>query len=49
MEAVETIEDEQEDNTVLKVTRVGYKLHERLIRPASVVVSTTKKENNENA
>ena len=49
MEAVETQEDEQEDNTVLKVTRVGYKLHERLIRPASVVVSTNKKENNENA
>jgi molecular chaperone GrpE len=30
---------EQEDNTVLEVLQKGFKLHERLLRPAMVVVS----------
>ncbi len=34
------------DNTVTKVLQKGYLLHDRLIRPAMVVVSKNKKENN---
>ena len=30
---------EQEDNTVLEVLQKGFRLHERLLRPAMVVVS----------
>ena len=46
MEAVEALEDEGEENIVLKVNLNGYKLHDRLIRPARVVVSK-KIENNQ--
>lgn len=48
MQAIETRESEQKDNTVLEVKVKGYKLHEHLIRPAIVVVSgkPKKEENN---
>ena len=44
MSALETQFDEGEPNRVLKVNAKGYKLHDRLIRPAIVVVSTNKKD-----
>ena len=44
MSALETQYDEGEPNRVLKVNAKGYKLHDRLIRPAIVVVSTDKKD-----
>ena len=45
MQAIETIFDESvKPNTVMKVNVKGYKLHERLIRPSIVVVSTNKKD-----
>ena len=44
MSALETKFDESEPNRVLKVNAKGYKLHDRLIRPAIVVVSTSKKD-----
>lgn len=44
MSALETKFDEGEPNKVLKVNAKGYKLHDRLIRPAIVVVSTNKKD-----
>ena len=47
MEAVEAIEDEGEENLILKVNLNGYKLHDRLIRPARVVVSKKKEINEE--
>lgn len=47
MNAVETREDEGEENRVLEVQFKGYKLHDRLIRPASVVVSVKQKEEKE--
>ncbi|MBR0439464.1 MAG: nucleotide exchange factor GrpE [Bacilli bacterium] len=47
MNAVETKEDEGEENRVLEVQFKGYKLHDRLIRPASVVVSVKQKEEKE--
>ena len=43
MDAVDTVEGE-EDNVVLKVYGNGYKLHDRIIRPAKVQVSVVKKE-----
>ena len=46
MSALETQFDEGEPNRVLKVNAKGYKLHDRLIRPAIVVVSTNKKDEN---
>ena len=54
MQALETKFDEGEPNRVLKINVKGYKLHDRLIRPAIVVVSTNKKdeekqENNQEA
>ncbi|MFA6755116.1 MAG: nucleotide exchange factor GrpE [Bacilli bacterium] len=39
MHAVETIDDEGEENLVKNVTLKGYKLYDHLIRPAMVVVS----------
>lgn len=51
MDAVDTEEGEQ-DNIVLKVYGNGYKLHDRIVRPAKVLVSVTKKveeKNQENA
>ena len=45
MQAIETVFNENaEPNKVLKVNVKGYKLHERLIRPSIVVVSTNKKD-----
>ena len=46
MEAVESVEDEGEPYRILKVHAKGYKLHDRLIRPARVTVSK-KVENKE--
>jgi len=47
MQAIETQYDEGPENKVLKVNTNGYKLHEHLIRPAIVVVSTNKKDEKE--
>lgn len=44
MSAIETKYDEGKPNRVLKVNVCGYKLHDRLIRPSIVVVSTDKKD-----
>ena len=45
MQAIETVYEEGcEPNKVLKVNVKGYKLHDRLIRPSIVVVSTNKKD-----
>ena len=44
MQALETKFDEGEPNRILEVKVKGYKLHEHLIRPAIVVVSTDKHE-----
>lgn len=46
MNAMEVVEDEGEENLVKKVYTKGYKLHDRLIRPANVAVSSHKKEEN---
>ena len=43
MNAVDT-EEKEEANVILKVYGNGYKLHERIIRPAMVQVSVIKKE-----
>ena len=45
MHAVDTVEDDGEENIIKKVNLKGYKLYEHLIRPAMVVV--TKKPNKE--
>jgi molecular chaperone GrpE len=34
--------DEYPDNTVLMVTQTGYQLHDRVVRPSQVIVSTNK-------
>lgn len=49
MNALESIEDDGEENIVKKVFSRGYMLHNRIIRPASVLVSVhhKKEENNE--
>ena len=47
MHAIETIEDDGEEGRVLKVHAKGYKLHDRLIRPAMVSVSKKKEEKND--
>ena len=44
MDAVDTTEQEGEENLVTKVYAKGYELHGRLIRPARVSVSKNKKE-----
>ena len=46
MDAVDTVESEQE-NLVTKVYGNGYKLHDRIIRPAKVQVSIVKKQKDE--
>lgn len=46
MDAVDTVEGEQE-NLVTKVYGNGYKLHDRIIRPAKVQVSVIKKSESE--
>lgn len=38
-EAVEEIESEEPAGTIIKVIQKGYKLHDKLLRPAKVVVS----------
>ena len=44
MNAVDTTEQEGEENLVTRVYAKGYELHGRLIRPANVSVSKNKKE-----
>lgn len=44
MQALEVSYDEGKPNRVLKVLTNGYKLHEHLVRPAMVIVSTNKKD-----
>ena len=44
MQAVDTKETEGEENVVLDIQFKGYKLHDRLIRPANVTVSVKHKE-----
>lgn len=39
MQAVDTVESDGEENLVTRVTAKGYKLHDRLVRPANVIVS----------
>ena len=47
MNAVDTEENEElEEGHILKVYAKGYKLHDRLVRPVMVMVSTKKKEEN---
>lgn len=46
MEAMDTIESDEEENIIIEVKRKGYKMHDRLLRPAGVVV-TIKKQNKE--
>ena len=45
MQAVETVESDGEENVIVDVHVKGYKLHDRLIRPANVTVSVKHKEN----
>lgn len=44
MNAVDTVEDEGEENRIMKVYAKGYKLHDRIVRPAMVTVSVKHKE-----
>ena len=44
MNAVETVESDGEENLVVDIHQRGYKLHDRLIRPANVTVSVKHKE-----
>ena len=44
MQAVETVESDGEENIIVDVHVKGYKLHDRLIRPANVTVSVKHKE-----
>lgn len=46
MDAVDTVEGDQ-DNVVLKVYGCGYKLHDRIVRPAKVQVAVLKKQESE--
>lgn len=41
--------DEIEDGHIVEVQRIGYKLHERLLRPAAVIISSGKPEQTEPA
>ncbi len=44
-EAVGTVPtDEVEENTILEVVQKGYKLHDRILRPAKVIVAVPKEE-----
>ena len=47
MNAVDTVEQDEE-NLVTKIYGNGYKLHDRIVRPAMVQVSVRKVENKEN-
>lgn len=44
MSAVDTVEDEGEENRIMRVYAKGYKLHDRIVRPAMVAVSAKPKE-----
>lgn len=44
MSAVDTIEDEGEENRIMGVYARGYKLHDRIVRPCTVTVSVKHKE-----
>ena len=44
MQALETKFDEGKPNRIMQVMVKGYKLHDHLIRPAVVIVSTNKKD-----
>ena len=47
MDAVDSLVDEtKEINTITRVFGKGYKLHDRLVRPAMVQVVVKKEENN---
>lgn len=48
MSAMETVVDDDDPNKVKKVVTKGYKLHDRLIRPANVVVSIKSQVEEEN-
>ena len=48
MDAVEAVEDEGEENRVLRVLAKGYMIHDRLVRPARVIVSKKKEVKEEN-
>ena len=47
MDAMEVEETDGEPNKVLRVVVKGYKIHDRLVRPARVVVSKTKQKEEE--
>lgn len=44
MNAVDTVEDEGEENRIMKVYAKGYMLHDRIVRPAMVSVSAKPKQ-----
>lgn len=48
MQAVETQVSKENQNKIVKVITKGYKLHDHLIRPAMVVVSTLEKKDDSN-
>ena len=48
MNAVDTVEDEGEENLIAKVYAKGYKLHDRLIRSVNVSVTVHPKKKEEN-
>ncbi len=43
MEAQE-VEDESLENTIIKIVRKGYKIHDRLIKPVTVIVGKSKND-----
>lgn len=47
MHAIETVEDEGEENLVKQVSLKGYRLHDHLIRPAMVIVSKHSEKKND--
>lgn len=47
-EAIEMIESDKPENTVIEVIQKGYSINSRLIRPAKVKVSKHKQQNNQN-
>ncbi|MCQ3035254.1 MAG: nucleotide exchange factor GrpE [Bacilli bacterium] len=47
MQAIDTVECDQEPNTVVRVMTNGYKLHDHLVRPAMVVVAKAKEQKEE--
>jgi molecular chaperone GrpE len=44
MDAIEAVESDLEPNKVVRVIAKGYKIHDRLVRPARVIVSKQKEE-----